>query len=142
MKNECSIVRDILPLYLENMVSDETGAIVKEHLKNCSECAAELEVLKTGTKVEKVGSEMRDNLEVEVVKTMKATRKKFPQAVLRLADQAFNDVQHTGAENEQNYGLPTLGKTKAGFGSITRLKHSITMTVLPTEVATFLLFGR
>ena len=27
MKNECSIVRDILPLYLENMVSDETGTL-------------------------------------------------------------------------------------------------------------------
>lgn len=53
MKNECSIVRDILPLYLENMVSDETGTFVKEHLKGCPECTAELEALKAGPKVKK-----------------------------------------------------------------------------------------
>ena len=45
MKNECSIVRDVLPLYFENMVSEETAAFVREHLKTCAECAAELEAL-------------------------------------------------------------------------------------------------
>ena len=33
MKKECSIVRDVLPLYFENMVSEETAAFVKEHLE-------------------------------------------------------------------------------------------------------------
>ena len=27
MKKECSIVRDVLPLYFENMVSEETAAL-------------------------------------------------------------------------------------------------------------------
>ena len=54
MKNECSVVRDILPLYLENMVSEETAEAIKEHLEACPECAAELEGLKTGKKVEKI----------------------------------------------------------------------------------------
>ena len=40
MKNECSLVRDMLPLYLENMVSEETRAFIKEHLETCPECAA------------------------------------------------------------------------------------------------------
>ena len=77
MKNECSIVRDILPLYLENMVSDETGTFVKEHLKDCPECTAELEALKAGSKLEKVSNEMGDSLEAEVMKCMRAARKKF-----------------------------------------------------------------
>ena len=40
MKNECSIIRDILPLYVENMVSEDTSEFVKEHLENskCSFC--------------------------------------------------------------------------------------------------------
>lgn len=59
MKNECSLVRDMLPLYLENMVSEETAAFVKEHLEGCPECAAELEAVKAGTKVEKLGCEMQ-----------------------------------------------------------------------------------
>ena len=40
MKRECSIVRDVLPLYFENMVSEDTAVFVKEHLENCSDCAA------------------------------------------------------------------------------------------------------
>ncbi len=46
MKNECSIVRDILPLYAENMVSEDTADFVKEHLKNCAACRTELEKMR------------------------------------------------------------------------------------------------
>ena len=46
MKNECSFVRDVLPLYFENMVSEDTAEFVKEHLENCPACAAELESMK------------------------------------------------------------------------------------------------
>lgn len=85
MKNECSIVRDILPLYLEDMVSDETGTFVKEHLKDCPECTAELEALKAGSKMEKVSNEMGDSLDAEVMKCMKAARKKFRKKAYRVA---------------------------------------------------------
>ena len=46
MRNECNIVRDILPLYAENMVSDDTAAFVKEHLDGCPACRAELEKMR------------------------------------------------------------------------------------------------
>ena len=52
MKNECNIVRDVLPLYFENMVSEETAAFVEEHLKTCAECAAELEAIKAGKQID------------------------------------------------------------------------------------------
>ncbi len=187
MKNECSVIRDILPLYLENMVSSETGAFVKEHLEKCPECTAELEALKVGTKLEKISSDMRDNLDIEVKKSMEATHKKlhqktyraaaviagifitvcillhfFPvyrildigpmtigsyysgeqiakaiyigsasdrreaQAVLRLADQAFNDVQHTHAENEKKYGLLARYATDTdSYGDTAFNEHSL-----------------
>ena len=48
MKTECSVVRDLLPLYVENMVSPETAQFVSDHLKECSECHSELENLKEG----------------------------------------------------------------------------------------------
>lgn len=47
-ENECSIVQDILPLYVEEMVSDDTVSFVREHLKDCPRCRAELENCKTG----------------------------------------------------------------------------------------------
>lgn len=38
MNNNCFIIRDLLPLYNENLLSDETTAWVKEHLEDCKEC--------------------------------------------------------------------------------------------------------
>lgn len=46
MKQECSIVRDLLPLYVENMVSPETAAFVGEHLKTCERCQGEYQSLR------------------------------------------------------------------------------------------------
>lgn len=40
MKNECHIVRDLMPLYTEHMLSDESAAFVKAHLETCEECRA------------------------------------------------------------------------------------------------------
>lgn len=38
MKNECGIVRDLLPLYIENMVSEDSREFIEEHLSCCAEC--------------------------------------------------------------------------------------------------------
>ena len=46
MKKECSVVRDLLPLYIEDMLSDDTIEFVESHLKNCPECAVELQTIK------------------------------------------------------------------------------------------------
>ena len=47
MKNECYIVRDILPLYVEDMVSEETAKFVEEHLAECKDCREEYEAMKS-----------------------------------------------------------------------------------------------
>jgi hypothetical protein len=84
MKNECSVVRDILPLYLENMVSEETAESIKEHLDDCPECAAEFEAMKSGKTVEKIGEEVQSDFEAEVLISIKNIRKKFRKKVLRV----------------------------------------------------------
>ena len=43
MRNECNIIRDLLPLYAENMVSSDTSDFVEEHLKGCEACRKEYE---------------------------------------------------------------------------------------------------
>ena len=40
MKRECNIVRDLLPLYIENMASPESAQFVEAHLSKCPECNA------------------------------------------------------------------------------------------------------
>lgn len=53
MKNRnCSIVCDILPLYVENVISDDTRQFIDEHLSECAECKKELELLKTNLPLE------------------------------------------------------------------------------------------
>lgn len=46
MRNECNIIRDILPLYAENMVSEDSADFIEEHLNHCERCQAELKMLK------------------------------------------------------------------------------------------------
>lgn len=45
MKIECCLVKDLLPLYAENLVSEETALRVEEHLKECADCKKELELI-------------------------------------------------------------------------------------------------
>ncbi len=45
MRNECNIIRDLLPLYAEKMTSEDSADFVKEHIEKCQSCRAELEQL-------------------------------------------------------------------------------------------------
>ncbi len=46
IKNECKIVRDLFPNYIENQVSDETKEFIDGHLKKCSKCSNILKDIK------------------------------------------------------------------------------------------------
>lgn len=43
MNNKCNLIKDILPLYVEDMVSTDTREFVREHLEHCEKCHAEFE---------------------------------------------------------------------------------------------------
>jgi len=43
MRNECNIIRDILPLYAEKMVTSDTADFIEEHLNGCEACRKEYE---------------------------------------------------------------------------------------------------
>lgn len=60
MRNECNIIRDILPLYIEDMVSADTAAFVEEHLEKCAECRADLENSKKISQIEEVSLAEQD----------------------------------------------------------------------------------
>ena len=44
-KETCFLVRDLLPLYIDNLCSDNSAKIIKNHLETCSECNKEYEQL-------------------------------------------------------------------------------------------------
>lgn len=43
---KCTIIQDILPLYIDEVVSQDTKEMVTEHLQNCEKCQKEYEVMK------------------------------------------------------------------------------------------------
>ena len=45
-RNNCSIVQDLLPLYIEDMLRPDTVAYVEDHLSDCSICTTALGDLK------------------------------------------------------------------------------------------------
>ena len=80
MKKECSIVRDLLALYLENMLSEDTAVFVKEHLEKCPDCAAEFEHLKPGGQTEKAETIQKEN-DVYVIM---AVKKKIAKKIFKI----------------------------------------------------------
>ncbi len=43
---DCEIIKDLLPLYADNVCSEKSVKIVEEHLAECSECSEELRKIK------------------------------------------------------------------------------------------------
>ena len=50
----CSVVRDLLPTYIEDLTESETSDIVKNHLSQCPSCRAVEDDMRTSVPVEKV----------------------------------------------------------------------------------------
>lgn len=51
MNITCNIIKDLLPLYAEDMVSEDSKALVDDHLCSCDSCTKELAELKKAPKV-------------------------------------------------------------------------------------------
>jgi len=47
----CNVVRDLLPLYAEDMTSEESRALIEAHLENCEFCRVELETMQIAPKI-------------------------------------------------------------------------------------------
>ena len=46
MNIDCGIIKDLLPLYAENLCSPQSARAVEAHVKDCADCARELDALR------------------------------------------------------------------------------------------------
>ena len=76
MKHECSIVRDLLPLYAEGMLSQESTAFVKEHLEGCDDCRTAYHGEETPTSGVPADTAKERTEEVGVLRTLKKKLRK------------------------------------------------------------------
>ncbi len=52
MRETCSLVRDLLPLYVDGLVGEDSSKIIEEHLCNCDECRRQYEAMGAEVKIE------------------------------------------------------------------------------------------
>ena len=45
-KISCNVIQDIMPLYVDEIVSEDTKKLVEEHLKECEDCRKEMEKMR------------------------------------------------------------------------------------------------
>jgi len=76
MRNECKIVSDLLPLFTEDMVTEETSEFITEHIKTCENCKKELELLKSGENFKEI-FEAEKEKNIEEIKPFKKIMKKM-----------------------------------------------------------------
>ena len=67
--NECNIVKDLLPSYIDGLTSKESNIFIKNHLSNCTECKKELDYMKKDNESK--------NAEKEYINYAKKTQSKF-----------------------------------------------------------------
>lgn len=74
-KENCSLIKDLLPLYIDDLCSNESTEIIKNHLETCSECAKEFEQLTSQPEI-KVVKDTSTELIKGVGKMFKKDKKK------------------------------------------------------------------
>ena len=79
MNKDCSIVQDLLPLYEEDMLREETKEFVDGHLSQCAACRAELAALKADVKPAPVSAQPLRSLKKQL------RRKKITAVLLAVA---------------------------------------------------------
>ena len=73
MSISCEIIKDLLPLYLDDVCSNESIAAIEEHLTACDSCQAEVQGMQSNLHLGSVGDNMR---EAEAVKELSKRWKK------------------------------------------------------------------
>ena len=69
MNKECEVIRDLLPLYADDVCSETSRRLIEEHLQECPDCAAMLEKLRA--------SEIETNLREEKEQVIGEQAKRF-----------------------------------------------------------------
>ena len=68
MKKECDIVTDLLPDYIENLLSDGSKSYVEEHLRGCNNCKQKLKIMQANIEENNVNHEKEEKIELNHLK--------------------------------------------------------------------------
>jgi len=60
MKISCEIIKDLLPLYHDGVCSNDSKAMIEEHLADCDSCKAELQTMDDALPINNVGQNCKE----------------------------------------------------------------------------------
>lgn len=61
MKITCNIIKDLLPLYVDNLTSDDSNNLIEEHIKECKNCNELISTLKTEIEAPNINMQLSGN---------------------------------------------------------------------------------
>lgn len=76
MKLPCYLVRDLLPLYKDEVCEPETAADVREHLEGCPNCRTLWEALQTAAPLEEAVDHAKAQEQAAALRRVKHTSRK------------------------------------------------------------------
>lgn len=76
MKLPCYLVRDLLPLYKDEVCEPETAADVREHLEGCPDCRTLWETLQTAAPLEEAVDQAKAQQQAAALRRVKHTQQK------------------------------------------------------------------
>ncbi len=76
---KCDVVRDLIPLYIDGCLSDESIVLVEEHLEHCDECKGLLQIMKASTPLQ----EVEEKIPAEPMERVSVWKASVLQAVLQ-----------------------------------------------------------
>ncbi len=77
-KIKCTIIQDILPLYVDNIVCDDTKELIDEHIENCNECKKILDNMKKTMEIP-----IYANGEAEDIRNIKKIKKSINKKMIK-----------------------------------------------------------
>ena len=82
----CHMIKDLLPLYLDDLVSEESATAIEQHLKSCSDCREYYELMKSEFFEEQTQKQTETQREINYLKRIKqhTTKKLILGTVLTL----------------------------------------------------------
>ena len=77
MNYECNVVSDLLPSYVEKLLSKETEKYIENHVSSCESCREKLQIMQEQYLDNKKNSEEEDKIEFDFLKKVKKKNQIF-----------------------------------------------------------------
>lgn len=75
MRMKCDVIKDLMPSYIDQLLSEESQCLVEEHLAECETCKAYYDCLKGDVDI--FDAEEAEELHLEEIKPLKRIKKKM-----------------------------------------------------------------